>query len=110
MRVSTDMYWPLPAAAVIPSVTARIFQAWSCEGFGTTVQKETFYLRQDWSIVCYDSKEHRDVESVAYVLMALWYAAAMKVPFEEILQYLRVLVVEERSHPHAPQALSLIHI
>ena len=43
----------------VPSVSANIFKAWSCEAFGYTASEELFFLREDLSIQCYTDAQNR---------------------------------------------------
>ena len=58
--------------ALVPSVSANIFKAWSCQGFGNTQTETVYYLRKDLSIKCYESDEHARAVNIAIVLMVAW--------------------------------------
>ena len=80
--------------AFVPSVSARIFSSWSCEGYGdvdeiTVIQASVnlstelaaeassggrlaYYLWRDLGVTCYESAEHNEVVAVAILLMLLW--------------------------------------
>ena len=67
--------------AFVPSVSANIFAAWSCESFqnvdaaasSATAGPATIeFLRKDPSVICTTTKEHDDIVRAASVLMAIW--------------------------------------
>ena len=58
--------------AFVPAVSARIFKAWSCQGFGNTPTQPIYYMREDLSIECYTSDAHKAATNVAIVLVILW--------------------------------------
>ena len=73
--------------AFVPSVSATIFKAWSCQGFGNTPTETIYYMREDLSIVCiesaetiyYESAAHKEVVEVAIVLLILWPIGALAI-------------------------------
>ena len=66
----------------VASVSARIFRARACVGFGYADQgrsldgeslpKEKFFLREDLSIECYNSAEHASLMSLMWVFVFVW--------------------------------------
>ena len=70
---STAPFALLVTFALVPSVTAIIFQTWSCEGFAySQTEDQRFYMRKAPSIRCYASDDHARVQGVAWPLIALW--------------------------------------
>ena len=65
--------------AFVPSVSATIFKAWSCQRFGNTPTETIYYMREDLSIECYKSAAHTEVEEVAIVLLILWPIGALAI-------------------------------
>ena len=57
----------LVSFAFVPSVSANIFKAWSCQGFGNTPTETIYYMREDLSIECYTSDAHKAATNVAIV-------------------------------------------
>lgn len=57
---------------LVPSVSASIFEAWSCEAFGFSASEDHYFLRGDPSIECYTSEAHRELLRVAFFLILLW--------------------------------------
>jgi hypothetical protein len=64
----------LATFAIVPSVSARIFQAWNCEGFSYSPTEEHYFMRKDLSIRCYtsESKKHGRIRNYAFLLVGLW--------------------------------------
>jgi len=69
----------------VPSVSASIFAAWSCEAYDLSETEQVYYLRDDYAVICYDSEEHREIRRIAYGLMAVW-------PIGMVLLYILLLV------------------
>ena len=65
--------------AFVPSVSATIFKAWSCQGFGNTPTETIYYMREDLSIECDKSAAHKEVVEVAIVLLILWPIGALAI-------------------------------
>ena len=65
--------------AFVPSVSATIFKAWSCQRFGNTPTEPIDYMREDLSIECYKSAAHKEVVEVAIVLLILWPIGALAI-------------------------------
>jgi hypothetical protein len=93
--LSDGLLWTTPFAllvtfAFVPSVSANIFKAWSCQGFGLTQTENRYYLREDLSIVCYESDAHAEAVKVAIVLMVVW-------PIGVLVLYAVLLLAARRS-------------
>ena len=77
--------------AFVPAVSARIFKAWSCQGFGNTPTQPIYYMREDLSIECYTSDAHKAAVNVAIVLVLLW-------PFGVLVLNAVLLLAARRPH------------
>ena len=60
----------------VPTVSARIFAAWSCEGYGLEPGVDRYFLRADPSVLCssdgFESSEHARLTQFAVWFIALW--------------------------------------
>lgn len=90
--VSHGLVSSLPCALVVvsffvASVSPRIFQTRACIGFGVddATEEERFYLREDLSIMCYESKEHAHLVSLMWIFVCVW-------PIGTLVLYVLVLV------------------
>ena len=55
----------------LPSVSGTIFSAWVCESYQVAPGNTKSFLLKDLSVEC-GSSDHRAVQAVAYVLLAVW--------------------------------------
>ncbi len=88
--LATAPFCLLITFACVPSVSANIFRAWSCQRFGSTPTASRFYMRADLSIECYESAAHSEAVEAAIVLMVLW-------PIGTLLLYMVLLLCARRS-------------
>jgi hypothetical protein len=87
--LATTPFALLVTFAFVPSVSANIFKAWSCQGYGSTQTEKIYYMREDLSIECYTSDAHKAAVDVAIVLMVVW-------PIGIVVLYAVLLLVARR--------------
>ena len=84
--LATGPFALLVTFSFVPSVSATIFQAWACVGYGITETEKRYFLRKDLSIECHTSDAHKDAKVIAYIMMLLW-------PVGVLLLYMALLRV-----------------
>ena len=62
----------------VTTVSATIFKARSCEGFGdiddvpAVDRQERYYLKADLSVLCYESEAHQQLLNIMWVFVFVW--------------------------------------
>jgi len=60
----------------VPSVSTKIFSANSCVGYGyddtTSPGEDRYFLRDDPSVICYDSDDHKDLITLMWAFAVVW--------------------------------------
>ena len=67
----------LPASLIVafcftPAVSSSTFRAWYCLSFTYDDLEDHSFLAQDLSVRCDGSPEHKDILTVAWILVAIW--------------------------------------